>query len=84
MSQNLGYTKKLINPDVRVTYEYKYYLKRKYHYPFFNDIISYFKLYFNSFTIKRNKYMSNYKDKKIKFNSMVENWYRERIKIDKN
>ena len=80
---NLGYTKKLINPDVRVTYEYNYYFKRKYHYPFFNDIISYFKLYFNSFTIKRNKYMSNYKDKKIKFNSMVENWYRERIKIDK-
>ena len=81
---NLGYTKKLINPDVRVTYEYNYYLKRKYHYPFFSDIIGYFKLYFNSFTIKRNKYMSNYIDKKIKFNSMIENWYRERIKIDKN
>ena len=81
---NLGYTKKLINPDVRVTYEYKYYFKRKYHYLSFNDIISYFKLYFNSLTIKRNKYMSNYKDKKIKFNSMVQNWYRERIKINKN
>ena len=77
---NLGYTKKLINPDVRVTYNYNYYKKRKYHYPFFNDIISYFKLYYNSFTLKRNKYMSNYKDKKIKFNPMVENWYIEKIK----
>ena len=30
---NLGYTKKLINPNVRVTYEYKYYHKRKYFFP---------------------------------------------------
>jgi hypothetical protein len=77
---NLGYTKKLINPDVRVTYDYNYYLKRKYYYPFYDDIISYFKLYFQSFKIKRNKYMSNYKDKEIKFNSMVENWYNENKK----
>ena len=79
---NLGYTKKLINPDVRVTYEHNYYLKRKYYYPFYNDIMHYFKLYYKSFAIKRNKYMSNYKDKEIKFNSMVENWYIERKKID--
>jgi hypothetical protein len=77
---NLGYTKKLINPDVRVTYKYKYYFKRKYYYPFYKDIKSYFKLYYNSFKIKRNKYMSNYKDKEIKFNSMVENWYNEKKK----
>ena len=77
---NLGYTKKLINPDVRVTYQYNDYIKRKYYYPFFNDIISYFILYFKSFTIKRNKYMSNYKDKKIKLNSMVKNWYIEKKK----
>ena len=80
---NLGYTKKLINPDVRVTYRYNYYLKRKYYYPFYKDIISYFKLYFKSLLVKRNKYMSNYKDKEIKFNSIVENWYIERKKIDK-
>ena len=77
---NLGYTKKLINPDARVTYNYNDYLKRKYYYPFYNDIISYFKSHHQSFKIKRNKYMSNYKDKEIKFNSMVENWYNENKK----
>ena len=74
---NLGYTKKLINPDVRVTYEYKFYYKRKYYYPFFKDIKSYFNLYFKSYKYKRNKFMSDYKSKNITFNSMVENWYFE-------
>ena len=78
---NLGYTKKFINPDVRVTYEYQYYYKRKYYYPFFKDIISYFCLYFKSFLFKRNKFMSDYKSKKIELNSMVKNWYFEKIKI---
>ena len=74
---NLGYTKKFINPDVRVTYEYNFYFKRKYYYPFLRDFKSYFSLYLKSFLIKRNKFMSDYKSKKIKFNSMVENWYFE-------
>ena len=74
---NLGYTKKFINPNVRVTYEYKYYKKRKYFYPSIKDIISYFYLYLKSLKIKRNKFMSNYKDKNITFNKMVENWYLE-------
>ncbi len=78
---SLGYTKKFINPDVRVTYEYKYYLKRKYYYPFLIEILSYFKLYFQSFKEKRNKFMSNYKDKNIKFSSLVENWYLENKNI---
>ena len=79
---SLGYTKKFINPDVRVTYYYsRNFIKRKYYYPFFNEILSYFKLYFQSFKEKRNKFMSNYKDKVIKFNSLVENWYLENKKI---
>jgi hypothetical protein len=77
---NMGYTKKFINPNVRVTYEYQYYFKRKYYYPFFKDIKSYFYLYLKSFLYKRNKFMSDYKCKKIKFNSMVENWYFENKK----
>ena len=77
---NLGYTKKFINPDVRVTYEFQYYFKRKYYYPFFKDIKSYFYLYFKSFLYKRNKFMSDYKYKKVKFNSMLENWYFENKK----
>ena len=79
---SLGFTKKLINPDVRVSYEYKYYLKRKYFYPFFEDIKHYFYLYFQSFKVKRNKFMSNYKDKTIKLNKMIENWYLENRKKD--
>ena len=77
---NLGYTKKFINPEVRVTYHFIYYFKRKYYYPFFKDIKNYFYLYFKSFQFKRNKFMSDYKSKKIKFNSMVENWYFENKK----
>ena len=79
---SLGYTKKFINPDVRVTYEYKYYLKRKYFYPAFNEIKSYFALYIQSFKVKRNKFMSNYKDKEIKLNTMLENWYLENKQKD--
>ena len=78
---SLGYTKKFINPDVRVTYEYKYYLKRKYFYPSFIEIKNYFKLYIQGFKEKRNKIMSNYKDRYIKFNRVIENWYLEN-KID--
>lgn len=74
---NLGYTKKFINPNVRVTYNYKYFNKRKYFYPSLEDIKSYFNLYLKSFKVKRNKFMSNYKDKNIKFNKMVEKWYLE-------
>jgi hypothetical protein len=74
---SLGYTKKFINPDVRVTYKYRYYFKRKYYYPFLKDIKSYFRLYFKSFHFKRNKFMSDYKSKKIIFNLMVQNWYME-------
>ena len=77
---NLGYSKKFINPDVRVTYKYQHYFKRKYYYPFLKDIKSYFNLYFKSFKFKRNKFMSDYKSKKIKFNSMVQNWYFENKK----
>ena len=49
---SLGYTKKFINPDVRVTYEYKYYLKRKYFFPSFKEIKSYF---FYIFKVLRSK-----------------------------
>ena len=74
---SLGFTKKFINPEVRVAYEYLYYFKRKYYYPFLKDIKSYFRLYFQSFHFKRNKFMSDYKSKNITFNLMVHNWYME-------
>ena len=74
---SLGYTKKFINPEVRVAYKYRYYFKRKYYYPFLKDIKSYFRLYFKSFHFKRNKFMSDYKSEKVNFNLMVQNWYME-------
>jgi hypothetical protein len=78
---SLGYTKKFINPEVRVTYQYPNFFKRKYYYPFFKDIKSYFSLYFKSFQFKRNKFMSDYKSKNVKFNLMLKNWYMENKKI---
>jgi len=74
---SLGYTKKFINPEVRVTYRYKYYFKRKFYYPFFTDIKNYFYLYLKSLKFKRNKLMSDYKSTKVKFNTKVQNWYIE-------
>ena len=72
---SLGYTKKFINPDVRFAYEYEYYYKRKYFYPAAIEVNHYFEYYAESFKEKRNKYMSDYKSKDIKFNKMVYKWY---------
>ena len=44
------------------------------------DIKSYYYLYLESFHFKRNKFMSDFKSKKIKFNSILENWYFENKK----
>jgi hypothetical protein len=76
---SLGYTKKFINPDVRVSYEYKYLRKSRYYTPTFKHFSNYFWIYFVSLFKKRNKYMSNYKDKKIKLNTKLVNWYNENI-----
>ena len=72
-----GYTKKFINPDVRVTYKHEYFFQSKYFIPSLKSIFGYFILYFVGLTKKRNKYMSNYKSHKIKLNSIINNWYLE-------
>jgi len=74
---SLGYTKKFINPDVRVSYEYKYLFKAKYYYPSLKHIANYFLGYFISLFKSRNKYMSNYIDQNILLNSRLEKWYLE-------
>ena len=79
---SLGYTKKFINPDVRVTYEFQYFYKRKYFYPASIEVNSYYELYSETKNQKRNKYMSNYKDKNITLNDMVMNWYLENKRKD--
>jgi len=75
-----GYTKKFINPDVRVTYKHEYFFHSKYFIPSLKSIFGYFVLYFIGLTKKRNKYMSNYKCHKIKLNSIINNWYLENKK----
>jgi len=74
---SLGYTKKFINPDVRVTYKHQYYFESKYYIPSWKHILGYLVLYFVGMSKKRNKYMSNYKIDKIKLNSIIHNWYLE-------
>ena len=77
---SLGYMKKFINPDVRVTYKHQYFFHSKYFVPSLFHIFGYFQLYFVGLIKKRNKYMSDYKSNKIKLNSIVYNWYLENKK----
>ena len=77
---SMGYTKKFINPDVRVAYKHQYFFESKYFVPSLKHIFSYFLLYFVGLTKKRNKYMSNYKIDKIQLNSILNNWYLENKK----
>ena len=72
---DMGFTKKFINPEVRVAYMFNYYRTKKRAYPNFKDFFSYVINYFLSFTERRNKYMSNYKDQNIELNTNLENWF---------
>ena len=72
---SLGYTKKFINPDVRVTYKHQFFFQSKYYIPSLKHIFGYFVLYFVGLTRKRNKFMSNYKNEEIKISSILYNWY---------
>ena len=77
---SLGYTKKFINPDVRVTYKHQSYFESKYYIPSWKHILGYLILYFVGISKKRNKYMSCYKNDTIKLNYIVNNWYIENKK----
>ena len=77
---SMGYTKKFINPDVRVTYKHQYFFESKYFIPSFKHIFGYFLLYFVGLTKKRNKLMSNYKSDKIQLSLILNNWYLENKK----
>ena len=78
---SLGYSKKFINPDVRVSYYFYKYFEVMHLIPSIKHIYNYFIMYFINFSRKRNKYMSNYKDKNIKLNPILNLWYLEN-KID--
>ena len=72
---SLGYGKKFINPDVRVAYEYKYYYLQKMYYPNEKEHNVYKQLYNEGYLMKRNKDMSNYKDRILPLKGELYNWY---------
>ena len=74
---SLGYNKRFINPDVRVSYRHKDYLNGRYYIPSFMHILFSFILYFVGFCKKRNRLMSNYVNQNIKLNSILKKWYIE-------
>ena len=72
---SLGYTKKFINPEVRVAYEYKYYYLQKMYYPNEKEHNMYKQMYEESKLMKRNKDMSNYKDRNLTLKGDLQKWY---------
>ena len=72
---SLGYTKKFINPEVRVAYEYKYYYLQKMYYPNEKEHNMYKQMYEESKLMKRNKDMSNYKDRNLTLKGDLYKWY---------
>ena len=74
---SLGFNKRFINPDVRVSYRHKDYFNGKYYIPSFMHILYSFILYFIGFCRKRNRLMSDYVNQNIQLNSILKNWYIE-------
>ena len=74
---SLGYSKKFINPDVRVTYKKERFYEANILLSLFWHYLNYFSHYFRNFLKKRNKYMSDYFEKNIRLESNLQNWYIE-------
>ena len=74
---SLGFSKKFINPDVRVVYRREDYFNAKYYIPSIYHITYSFILYFIGICRKRNRLMSDYETNEIKLNKIVKNWYYE-------
>ena len=74
---SLGYSKKFINPDVRVAYRKEGFFLAKYFIPSIFHIFNYFKMYYMNLYKKRNKDMSNYISKEIKLAPSLKKWFLE-------
>ena len=74
---SLGFSKKFINPDVRVVYRREDYFNAKYYIPSILHITYSFILYFIGISRKRNRLMSDYETREIKLNEILKNWYYE-------
>ena len=61
----MGFQKTLVNPNIKVTYNYGYYYKNHYLYPWTKNLFTYFYYYFRYGFQKRNYKMTNIKDRGI-------------------
>jgi len=75
--ETLGYTMRLVNPDVKIGYKYHSYYLNKYVFEWTMNIGYYFYTYFLGFTEKRNKHMSNLTDRNIElgYSEKLVKWY---------
>ena len=71
----LGFTKRFINPEIRVAYGYIYYYYAKYFLPYSFEILFYFKNFIKSFNVKRNKNMSDVTNKNATLSTILNNWF---------
>jgi len=62
---SMGFQKTLVDPTIKVAYTYEYYYKNYYLYPWTKNLFTYFFYYFRYFFEKRNKKMTNIKDRGI-------------------
>jgi hypothetical protein len=69
--QSLGFNKRFINTDIRVSYNKPYYYFSKYILPNTFEMIFYFVNYCKSFKDKRNKLMSEMKAKNVTFSKRL-------------
>ena len=62
---SMGFQKTLVDPTIKVAYTYEYYYKNYYLYPWTKNLFTYFFYYFRYFFEKRDKKMTNIKDRGI-------------------
>ena len=62
---SMGFQKTLVDPTIKVAYTYEYYYKNYYLYPWTKNLFTYFFYYFRYFFEKRDKKMTNIKERGI-------------------
>lgn len=71
----MGYEKKFVNTQIVFAYEYDYYYKNKYIYPWTKNLITYFYYYFYYFFEENNYNMKDIKSKHVEFDDFLKDYY---------
>ena len=71
----MGYEKKFVNTQIVFAYEYDYYYKNKYIYPWTKNLITYFYYYFYYFFEDNNYNMKDIKSKHVEFDDFLKDYY---------